>query len=101
MLNAVILQVYEARFRPSTHRVQKWLDHQQGKVGRALDFAEYSLAGSRLGPPHIGEIALAAALGYLGLRFGVQWRAGHSKLVTWLADFSRGTPAFAETRPQG
>ena len=34
LLDASILKVYEGRFRPPEHHVQKWLDHQQGKIDR-------------------------------------------------------------------
>jgi glutathione S-transferase len=99
VLDAAILQVYERRYRPPEHHVESWLAHQQGKVDRALAHAEQSFATPREGVPHIGEIALAAALGYLDFRFEGAWRAGYPKLVGWLGDFARRTPAFANTAP--
>ena len=99
LMDAAILQMYEKRFRPPEHHVQSWLDHQQGKVERALAFAEASLSAPGTGVPHIGEIAQAAALGYLDFRFAGAWRAGHPKLVAWLEDFARRTPSFAATTP--
>ncbi|RZL89907.1 MAG: glutathione S-transferase [Variovorax sp.] len=99
LLDAALLQVYEARFRPATHHVQKWLDHQQGKIERALDFAESAFALPGPGLPHIGEITLAAALGYLDFRFGGVWRSTHPHLVAWLADFASGNPSYGETAP--
>ncbi|HLJ71374.1 MAG TPA: glutathione S-transferase family protein [Roseiarcus sp.] len=96
LIDAAILQVYETRFRaPETHSA-KWLDHQAGKVARALTALEAA-------PPpddarHVGAIAVACALGYLDLRFAGRWRANHPRLVRWLDAFAAGVPAFAATR---
>jgi glutathione S-transferase len=97
IMDAALLQVYEVRYRPEEHRVQKWVDHQRGKVARALDVAQASHA--RIGGPlQIGEIALACALGYLDLRHEGRWRQSHPKLVAWLDDFAKRVPAFEKTR---
>ncbi len=66
-------------------------------MSRALAHAEVRHAE----PPerfHIGHVALAAALGYLDLRFEGRWRQAHPKLVRWLEDFEGRVPAFAATR---
>jgi glutathione S-transferase len=47
--------------------------------------------------PRIGELALAAALGYLDLRFESAWRDTPPTLVAWLDDFARRVPSFART----
>jgi hypothetical protein len=47
---------------------------------------------------HIGQVALACALGYLDLRMEGRWRAKHPKLVAWLDDFAVRVPAFEKTR---
>jgi glutathione S-transferase len=99
LMDAAILQMYEIRFRPPTHHVEAWLAHQRGKVDRALDFAANRLPSRRAAGPHIGEIALAAALGYLDYRFDGRWRATHPALKAWLADFAGRVPVFAETAP--
>ncbi len=100
--DAALLQVYENRFRdPETHSA-RWLDHQAGKVARGL-------AALEAAPPqplpvsaaaHVGEIAVACALGYLDLRFAGAWRAGHPALVGWLDAFSARVPAFEATTPK-
>ena len=97
IMDAAILKSYEARWRPEERREQRWLDHQQGKIDRALEIAEATLSSP---PPtfHVGHVALAAALGYLDLRFDGRWRQGNPKLVSWLADFEGRVPAFAATR---
>jgi glutathione S-transferase len=97
IMDAAILKSYEARWRPEERREQKWLDHQQGKIDRALAIAEATLSS----PPqtfHIGHVALACALGYLDHRFEGRWRQAHPKLMSWLKDFERRVPAFAATR---
>jgi len=97
ILDASILQVYEARYRPEAIRHQPWLDYQAGKVTRAL--AALESEPQALDPvPHVGQITLACALGYQDLRFGGTWRASHPKLVAWLDRFAAQVPAFEETR---
>jgi glutathione S-transferase len=97
LMEAAVLQMYEIRWRPEERREPKWVEHQKGKVERALAEAEAALASpaSRL---HIGHIAQACALGYLDLRFEGRWRADHPRLVAWLADFEKRVPAFEKTR---
>jgi len=104
ILDASILAVYEARWRASEHHEQKWLDHQAGKVTRALAVLESNppaLDAASAGLPNVGQIALACALGYRDFRFGEGWRADHPRLVGWLDDFAARVPAFAATKPSG
>ncbi len=101
LMDAALLQVYEARFRPEEQRSAGWVDNQAGKVARTLKLLEAGppapLAVS--GAAHIGEIALACALGYLDLRFHGVWREDHPALVEWLDSFAARVPAFEATRP--
>jgi glutathione S-transferase len=74
------------------------MDHQAGKAERALAVLEAeppALAGT----PHVGQIALACALGYLDFRFEATWRRHHPRLVSWLDRFAAAVPSFAATRP--
>jgi glutathione S-transferase len=97
MMDASILQVYEARYRPEAIRHQPWLDYQADKVARAL--AALEAESQALDPvPHVGQIALACALGYRDLRFAGTWRTGHPQLVAWLDRFAAKVPAFEQTR---
>ena len=97
IMDAGILQIYEGRWREPAKHEQKWVDHQAGKVGRALDYLEGN-------PPplssqlHVGHIAVACALGYLDLRFKGEWRTTYPKLVAWLDAFAARVPAFEKTR---
>lgn len=99
LLDAALLQVYERRFRPDTHYVTTWLDYQQAKVLRALAAFEAVPPPPGVDGPHIGEIALAAALGYLDLRFAGRWRADHPALVQWLEGFVTRMPIFNHLVP--
>jgi len=99
LLDACILQVYEGRFRPAEHRVEKWVDHQRGKMERALQFANDRFSAPGTGSADVGEIALACALGYLDLRFAGAWRTQYPALTDWLASFEERTPSFATTAP--
>lgn len=97
ILDAGILLVYEGRWRPAEMHVQKWTDHQRGKVQRALEVLE--AAPPKLdATPNVGQITLACALGYGDLRFEGKWRESHPRLVTWLDEFSAKVPAFEKTR---
>ncbi len=98
LLDAALLQVYEQRFRPETHQVASWVAHQRSKVEGALDAFSLRLPARRDAGPHIGEIALAAALGYLDLRFEGRWRVTHPPLAQWLDGFAQRVPAFERTR---
>jgi len=96
LMDASILRIYEVRMRPPEMRSAAWVDHQKGKVERALTWLEaHSLPANC---EDVGSIALACALGYLDLRFEGAWRTGHARLAAWLADFERRVPAFEATR---
>jgi glutathione S-transferase len=97
ILDAAILRVYEGRWRPPEHHVAKWVDHQAGKMTRALAAMEAQPPGLDA-PPHVGQITAACALGYLDLRFDGAWRRDYPRLVAWLDAFAAAVPAFAATR---
>jgi glutathione S-transferase len=97
IMDASILQIYEARYRPEPIRHQPWLDMQAGKVTRALAALEGETQALDA-TPHVGQIALACALGYRDLRFKSEWRNTCPKLVAWLDRFAAQVPAFAATK---
>ncbi len=98
LMDASILLIYEGRWRPAEKHEQKWVEHQAGKVARAL--AALEMAPPALdAPPDVGRIALACALGYRDFRFHGSWRKDHPRLVAWLDNFSAKVPAFAATTP--
>jgi len=98
LMDASILLIYEGRWRPAEKHEPKWVEHQAGKVTRAL--AEIEAAPPALeSPPNVGQIALACALGYRDFRFEGTWRKDHPRLVAWLDQFAARVPAFAATKP--
>jgi glutathione S-transferase len=101
IMDAALMQVYEARWRAEEHRDAKWVAHQAGKVARglaALEAAPPKLWTMPDGLPNLGAIAVACALGYLDLRFAGSWRAHNPRLVAWLDEFASRVPAFAATK---
>jgi glutathione S-transferase len=96
--DAAVLRVYEERWRAPEMRSARWLEHQSGKIERALATLE-AAPPALSGRPNIGQIAVACALGYLDLRAAGEWRQRYPKLVTWLDDFSSKVPSFEATRP--
>jgi glutathione S-transferase len=100
LMDASVLLVYKGRWRPTERHERKWIDHQAGKVARALAALE-AAPPALTAPPDVGQIALACALGYRDFRFEGTWRADHPRLVDWLEGFAARVPAFAATKPQG
>lgn len=93
--DAALLIRYETATRRPELRDPDAIALQQGKIDRALAALE---AAPPSGATDIGHIALACALGYLDLRFDGAWRAGHPRLVAWLAEFAAMVPAFDATK---
>lgn len=97
IMDAAILQMYEIRFREKGQLSPRWVEHQQGKVERALVALEASPPAVDA-PLSVGTIALACALGYLDLRFDGIWRESHPTLTAWLTAFSAAYASFEATR---
>ncbi|PNG24606.1 glutathione S-transferase family protein [Methylocella silvestris] len=94
VMEASLLQIYESRRRAAAKQDPLWLDWQSEKVARGLAaFAAAPPSGRRTA----GHIGLAAALGYLDLRFEGRWRKDYPELTAWLAAFAAEVPAFAAT----
>jgi glutathione S-transferase len=99
ILDASILLVYEGRWRPVEKHEPKWLAHQTDKVARTMATLE-AAPPAMDAVPHVGQITLACALGYLDFRFAGRWRADYPKLVSCLDAFAAKVPAYAATAPQ-
>jgi glutathione S-transferase len=92
---AALLMVYEGRFRDAGTFSDRWLDHQRGKIARALTvFAATPPASDKT---DLVSIGLSCALGYLDWRKPVEWRTTYPQLAAWLADFAAHEQAFART----
>jgi glutathione S-transferase len=96
--DCAVAYVYEKRWRPESHVFQGWLDKQWGKVTAALDYLE-STSPKLPVKIHAGHIALAASLGYLGLRFP-GWDKGRPKLKRYAKKFADKHPELAEMLPR-
>ena len=101
ILDASILTIYETRWRKADAHEPKWLEHQAGKVTRALAALEAAPPALEAGLPNVGQIALACVLGYRDFRFGGGWRGDHPRLVAWLDIFAARVPGYAATKPTG
>jgi len=98
LMDASILQVYESRWRDAAKHEPKWVEHQAGKVARALASLE-ATPPALDATPNVGQITLACALGYQDFRFHGTWRKDHPRLVQYLDAFAAAVPAFAATKP--
>lgn len=97
--DAAVLMVYEGRSRPEDMVYGPWVEGQWAKVHRGLDVLEDRWISLLNGPLNIGQISVAAALGYLDFRHADRdWRNGHDALANWFADFSQ-RPSMQETAP--
>lgn len=98
--DAAVARRLEATMRPADKRWDVWDARQKGAVDRALDMLE-RMADDLAGPPTIGRLAVAAALGYLDFRFASEpWREGRPRLAAWFQE-ARRRPSFVETAPPG
>ena len=92
---AALLMVYEGRFRDVGTHSPRWLDHQRGKIARALTV--FAAAPPAPDKTDLVSIGLSCALGYLDWRKPVEWRTSYPQLAAWLTDFAAHEPAFART----
>lgn len=97
VMEAIVLLVYERRWREEAKREPRWIAHQQGKIDRGLARAA-QIAKQPGRALQIGDFSLAAALGYLDLRFEGGWRRSSPDLATWLDIFAEQISAFEATR---
>ncbi|MBC7156447.1 MAG: glutathione S-transferase [Rhodobacteraceae bacterium] len=99
--DAALLMVYESRVRTEEMRSPAWVEGQWAKIARTLDALEGRWMAHLAGPLDAGQIAVAAALGYLDFRLGGRdWRAGRPALSAWFARFSE-RESLRATLPTG
>jgi glutathione S-transferase len=99
IMEAAIAIIYERRFRPEHLWWPDWHEAQWTKIARALDAIERNWLSHLEGPVHMGQIAVACALGYLDLRFSDRdWRNRRPSLAAWYATFA-ARPSMTSTAP--
>ncbi|KMK68511.1 glutathione S-transferase [Puniceibacterium sp. IMCC21224] len=99
IMDAAVLMVYEARFKPEAQQSPEWIEAQWTKVARALDALGSRWMSHLHGPLDISHIGIAAALSYLDFRHGARdWRAGRDALAAWHKGFAQ-RPSMIATQP--
>ncbi|MEQ8653713.1 MAG: glutathione S-transferase [Kiloniellales bacterium] len=100
LLEAGVSRIYEQLRRPADKQWETWIDRQNGKIFGALDELERQVAAGDISEePTIGELTLAAGLGYLDFRFPeMAWREGRAALASWSAAIAE-RPCVAQTQP--
>jgi glutathione S-transferase len=98
ILDAALLRRLETQ-RPSAQQSTEWIEKQRGVMVRGLDALEGE-AEALADPPTVGEIAVAAALGYVDFRFPEdRWRDRRPKLAAWYEAFAQ-RPSMTATVPK-
>ena len=97
--DALLVIIYERRYRPEEKVHQEWIDRQWRRVERGLDHLNANLPRTTKSL-HGGHFALAALLGYLAIRFEGKWERGRAKLKNWPAKFEKLFPDHARLKPQ-
>lgn len=99
IMDAAVLMVYEARFRPEDKQFDDWVHAQWVKVARALDAIEERWMSHLHGKLDAGQISVGCALGYLDFRHGDRdWRRSHPALSAWYQKFA-SRPSMEATVP--
>lgn len=100
MLEATATRVLEFR-RPAAQQSPENIARQEGKIARALEYADRLYRGrTYLAEAHFtfADVALGVALEYIDLRYAHPWREKYPRLGQWLAGIAT-RPAFVETVP--
>ena len=98
ILDACILLVYEGRWRPAEMAVQKWIDHQRGKVKRAHRCARSSTARARSRCRMSDRSRSPARSATATCASRANGASDYPRLVKWLDEFAAKVPAFEKTR---
>ncbi len=94
VIDAAFAIVIEGR-RPPERQWPDWIDRQRRAIDRVLPRVKV-----QEGRFDLGDIALAACLGYLDFRLpDIGWRAAHPRLADWLDGVNR-RPSMIATAPR-
>jgi glutathione S-transferase len=96
--DAAFLLLAEQRYRSENERSAKWIERQESKIYRGLAELQATDMRYKGGRPHVGEIALAAALGFGDSHFEGAWRPKYPGMYAWLDSFAEAVPAWEQTR---
>lgn len=101
VLDAAVSTVQETR-RPKKEQSQVWIDRQQAKIIRSLEFMSEQLGdnvhcmGTHFS---LADVAVGTALGYLSFRFAeINWQENHPNLAK-LYDKLALRPSFVDSVP--
>jgi glutathione S-transferase len=95
IIDAGALVLYEKRYHERERASRPYIDHQRGKMRRAL--AAFEAAVPDAAKTDAVTITLACALGFLDKRKPLDWRSACPNLVAWFAEFAANEPAFDRT----
>ena len=102
ILDASILTIYETRWRRAEAHEPKWLEHQAGKVARALTALEACAAGPRCWLADVGHIPRSPACSVTAISASAAAGAATTLGSSPGSRSSpRGVPAYAVTKPTG
>lgn len=97
--DAMLLHVYERRYRPDEKVHQPWLDKQWLKVTEAFERLKVDLESlpDRIDASHLG---VRAAIGYFDLRFGQRWSEIPHAIRDWAIAFDEKSPDLRACLPR-
>ncbi|KPB53567.1 Glutathione S-transferase domain-containing protein [Pseudomonas coronafaciens pv. oryzae] len=99
VLDAAVLIRYERALRPQEKHWGQWLDNQQQKIERSLNYFERDAMTELSSSFDVASISVAAALGYLDFRQpDLLWRNTCPRLASWYLEVSK-RPSMLATQP--
>ena len=93
---ASVLTLYEKRFHEGEQISQKWLEHQNGKVERAMEYFNQNIPTSFDG----AAIGLFCAVTFVERQQNVpDWRNRFPTLASWFENVRENEPSIKATEP--
>ncbi|MGE3247465.1 MAG: glutathione S-transferase family protein [Beijerinckiaceae bacterium] len=94
---ASVLIHYEDRWRTPEQRNEKWVEHQRGKVERALGVFENDIPAVFDG----AAMGLFCAIYFVDRQKDIDWRAKFPKLAAWYDRMCETEPSAIATQTKG
>lgn len=99
LLDAALLIRYEHALRPQEKHWDVWLDNQQEKIERSLNYFEQEAITELSSAFDVASISVAAALGYIDFRQpDLAWRNRYPRLANWYFEVA-SRPSMQATQP--